>query len=131
DLLWLLRLWLLQARAENRSHLPAVQEQVRGPLAVGWTGMDDGQPGRAVVAELRHHVRPSSEVDAALDCGRAGPSTEAAAAGYQDVGGMACRRAVQRSCAAPAIQRPHDRRTHDSDWRRSRLLGGAGCGGPG
>src|SRR5260370_19995309 len=76
--------------------------------------MDAGQPGRVAITERRHHVRASREVDTALDCGRAGPSTEAAAAG--DVGGTARRRAGQRSFAAAS-----DRINPPSPWNTKSL----------
>ena len=76
DRLRLLRLRLLQARADSRSHLPAVQQQVRGRLAVGWTGMDAGQPGRAAATDADLMFGHPGAVDAALDCGRAGPRVE-------------------------------------------------------
>ncbi len=45
DLVRLLRVWLLQEMPCGHSHLPPLQPPVRGPLAVGWAEMDDGESG--------------------------------------------------------------------------------------
>ena len=100
DRLRLLRLWLLQARAKGRAVCPLCSSRFEDDSP--WDGPE------WMRANLDEPLLPSADLmfghpvtwTLPSTRRRAGPSTEAAAAGHQDVGGTACRWAGQRSCPA-------------------------------